>query len=217
MDYPYSVIYYGEDGRRVGTDHWKTLPSPEQLPRLVKDKEGEKSKKVREIRVIENRELFNYTKKKGVVEKAPLPSSKLREFLDGIGPQAEEFFGIDPACILTWEPGGEYYSPAIYSYLKNNERSRDITFVRLDGETPPKVDLIRNRKVLIVSDSLISGDSFQAVKEILESSKELGVKGVKIAVYKDFARKADFAVKVESSDKHLKFLLENLDFPKGNK
>ena len=128
----------------------------------------------------------------------------LENFLNMAIPFTKAFFKDDPGAILTWEPGGFFHGFALYSDVKDGQ---NINFILLEEGKPFDPKIIYGRKVVVVSDSIQSGKSFEEVKRKLLS--EFGVKEVKIVVYEDFSKegKADLALKKKSSGEHLNSLL----------
>lgn len=134
-----------------------------------------------------------------------------KDFLNKAVPFTKTFLGDDLGAILVWEPGGFFHGSALYSEIKRNEQ--DVNFILLEEGNTLDSNLVCGRKVIIVSDSIHTGRSFEEVKRKLLS--EFGVNEVKIVVSKDFSEegKADFSLKKQSLAEHLKSLLALLARP----
>ena len=59
----YTIIYYGEDNRRVATAHWLNPPSSEELESLIESKEKETTKNIKRIKVVKLTTIYDHVKK----------------------------------------------------------------------------------------------------------------------------------------------------------
>jgi len=134
--------------------------------------------------------------------------SPFRQFEEKIIGPVEKFFGNKPGCVIGLSPGGFPNMLCLYFGLPPG---KDINFIFLGEEEIHDRDLIEGRKIVIVDDSTRTGSSIRTIKSRLKGIKNLNLKAIKVAVYDDFAKRADFAVKRQTYDEHLASLKRALE------
>jgi len=133
----------------------------------------------------------------------------IRKFIEGVGKDVEEYFGKDKGCIIGLEDDGIFYGEGLYCWL--SEKNKNITFFAMDDcGKGLEGDKVKERKILIVDNDIVTGKAYREVMEFMRERKDkLGIKDIKFAVLCDRMKMADFSVEdypVPSS-----WSLKNLD------
>lgn len=118
----------------------------------------------------------------------------IKKFIKGVGKKVKKYFGKDKGCVICLGDDGIFYGEGIYKWLKKEGVDLNIAFMEVNGEGL-KEEKIKERKVLVVDNDIISGESCKKVKEFLREKKEkLKIKDIKFAVLCDRTGLADFSV-----------------------
>lgn len=117
-----------------------------------------------------------------------------KKFIQETGEKVAKYFGKDDACIVYLRPDGVFYGVALYEWLRKKKENLSITTMEDDGEGLEE-QKVKNRKVLIVDNDIITGKGYKRSMEALRSRKRrLNIKDIKFAVYSDRIGLADFSV-----------------------
>jgi len=119
----------------------------------------------------------------------------IRKFIKGVGEKIEKYFGKKPGAIIALEDDGIFYGKALFEWLKKRGK-KDLTLIFMDhnGKGMEK-EKLKGRKVLVVDNDIITGQSYRQVMKILKKEKQrLDIKDVKYAVLCDRKGLADFSV-----------------------
>lgn len=97
-------------------------------------------------------------------------------------------------CIVGIEPDGVFYAWALYNEFQNMGYGYNLTYATMgrQGESFEE-DKFRDSNVLLVDNDIISGTTMTQVKAYLtKRARRLGIGEVKVAVYTDRKKMADY-------------------------
>lgn len=118
----------------------------------------------------------------------------IQKFISGIGQDIKKYIGKDKACIIAYGDDGFFYGLGLYQWLKKEGKKVEITFMDDEGNRLEE-EKLKERKILIVDNDIITGKAYKKAMEIIrERKKRLKIKEIKYAVLCDRAGLADFAV-----------------------
>ncbi|OHA65759.1 MAG: hypothetical protein A3D64_01585 [Candidatus Wildermuthbacteria bacterium RIFCSPHIGHO2_02_FULL_49_9] len=120
----------------------------------------------------------------------------IKKFIEATGGKIASYFGKDDACIIYLRPDGAFYGAALYDWLKEKKKKKNITLTTMedDGEGLEE-EKVKKRKVLVVDNDIITGKGYKRSLEALRVRKSrLAIKDIKFAVYSDRIGLADFSV-----------------------
>ena len=118
----------------------------------------------------------------------------VQKFINKLGKDIKKFFGKEKSCIVALGDDGIFYALGLYQWLTLEEQR--ITYANMDENGKGlEEDKIKERKVLIVDNDIVSGKSYKRAMETMREKKErLGIKDIKFAVLCDRTGLADFSV-----------------------
>lgn len=133
----------------------------------------------------------------------------IRKFIEGVGRDIEEYFGKDKGCIIGLEDDGIFYGEGLYLWL--SEKNKNIIFFGMDDcGKGLEEDKVRERKVLIIDNDIVTGKAYRTVMDFMRKKKKsLKIKDIKFAVLCDRMKMADFSV--EDYPAPSSWSLKNLD------
>lgn len=136
-------------------------------------------------------------------------SRPVQKFISGVGADVKKYFGQDKGCVISLGDDGFFYGAGIYQWLL--KQGKDITFANMqDSGNGLEESKVKNRKVLIVDNDIVTGKGYKRAMETMRQKKEvLEIKDIKFAALCDRAGLADFAV--ESYSAYAPWSLEKLD------
>ena len=118
----------------------------------------------------------------------------IRQFVESIGKDVEQYFGKDDACIIYLRPDGVFYGQGLYQWLSRKKKNLILTTMEDDGSDLEEAK-VRNRKVLVVDNDIVTGKGYKrAIGTLRLRKKELQIKGIKFATFSDRVGLADFYV-----------------------
>lgn len=118
----------------------------------------------------------------------------VQKFVAGAGKAIKEFLGKDKGCIVALGDDGFFYGKGLYQWLLNQGCKVVLTFMD-DGGEGLEEEKVRDRKVLIVDNDIVSGRGYKRAMEVLRSRKEeLKLQDIRFAVLCDRTGLADFSV-----------------------
>jgi len=133
----------------------------------------------------------------------------IKQFVESIGKDVEQYFGKDDACIIYLRPDGVFYGQGLYQWLSRKKKNLILTTMEDDGSDLQE-EKVRNRKVLLVDNDIVTGKGYKrAIGTLRLRKKELQIKGIKFATFSDRVGLADFYVGTYSPEAI--WYLEELD------
>ena len=120
----------------------------------------------------------------------------IKKFIEATGEKVATYFGKDNACIVYLQPDGAFYGVALYDWLKDKKKKKNLTLATMedDGEGLNE-EKVKGHKVLLVDNDIITGKGYKRSMEALRLRKRrLDIKDVRFAVYSDRIDLADFSV-----------------------
>ncbi len=134
----------------------------------------------------------------------------IQKFIKAVGQDVERYFGKDPACVIYLQPDGVFYAQGLILWLNQRGKKNVVLCTMADNGEGLEEEKVRDRKVLLVDNDIISGKGYKRSMEALRSRKEkLGIKDIKFAAFLDRPGSADFSVERYSAESIWK--LEDLD------
>jgi len=119
----------------------------------------------------------------------------IKKFIDINGKGIQQYFGKADAAIVSLRPDGLFYGEALCEWLKQKGKKNVVFCSMEDDGSDLDEKLVRQRKVLIVNNDVVTGKSYKRSTEAIRlKKKELGVKDIKFAAYYDRIGYADFSV-----------------------
>src|SRR3989344_2968620 len=94
----------------------------------------------------------------------------VQQFIKAVGKGVAAYFGKDDSCIVYLELDGVFYGIALYEWLKKKKKNITLTTMHDDGAALEE-DKVKNRKVLIVNNDIITGKSYKRSMEALRERK----------------------------------------------
>lgn len=118
----------------------------------------------------------------------------IQKFIDGVGEKVKKYFEKDRACIIGLEDDGVFYGKGLYHWLSFKNKNINFTTMDDDGHGLEE-DKVRERKVLLVDNDIITGKAYRkAINFLLMKKEKLKIKDIKFAVLCDRMKMADFSV-----------------------
>ena len=118
----------------------------------------------------------------------------IQTFLNTTGEGIKKYFGSDDGCIVYLRPDGTFYGTALHQWLNQRRENLLLTSMEDDGQDLDE-SKVKNRKVLIVDNDIITGKGYKRAMEAMRlRKKRLNIKGVKFAAFSDRIGLADFYV-----------------------
>lgn len=118
----------------------------------------------------------------------------IKNFIQTVGKDIENYFGDDQAAIVYLLPDGLWYAEGLSQWFKKKKKNVTLSSMEDDGQGLQE-EKVKGRKVLIVNNDVISGKAYKRSAEALRARKvELKIKDVKYATYIDRMGLADFSV-----------------------
>ncbi len=133
----------------------------------------------------------------------------IQKFINGVGKDVKRFFGKEKGCIVGLGDDGYFYGLGLYQWI--SQKNKKITFVTMDDQGKGlDEEKLKERKILLVDNDIITGKSYKRTMETMRAKKErLKLKDVKFAVLCDRTGLADFYV--EGYSAYAPWSLERLD------
>lgn len=123
-----------------------------------------------------------------------LTFSPIQQFIKVLGKDIENYFGKDPACIISLRPDGVFYGTGLYEWLQRKKKDVVLTTMEDDGQDLDE-EKVKGRKVLIVDNDIVTGKGYKRSMEALRLRKaKLQIKDIRFATFYDRIGLADFAV-----------------------
>ncbi len=123
----------------------------------------------------------------------PILGEKLiQKFIDGVGQDIKRYFDKDKGCIIGLKDEGVFYGEALYQWMGN----KNLNFTTMDDDgNDLEEEKLKERKVLIVDNDIITSKGYRKAMETIRVRKEkLRLKDIKYAVLRDRMDLADFSV-----------------------
>ena len=122
------------------------------------------------------------------------------KFIKVLGKEIETYLGEEDACIVCVLPDGVFYGHALYAWLKERKENVVLTSMEDEGIGLDETK-IKGRKLLLVSNDIVTGKSYKRSMETLRTKKvELDIKDIKFASSSDRVGVADFFVTKHSAE-----------------
>ena len=133
----------------------------------------------------------------------------IQKFIDGIGKDVNKYFKNEKGCIVGLGDDGFIYGLGLYQWL--SKKNKKINFTTMDDSGRGlDEEKVKERKVLIVDNDIISGKGYKRTMEAMRAKKgKLKLKDIKFAVLCDRTGLADFSV--EGYSAYALWSLERLD------
>ncbi|MFH1180877.1 MAG: Lrp/AsnC family transcriptional regulator [bacterium] len=133
----------------------------------------------------------------------------IQKFIKGVGRDVKKYFKKDKGCVVGLGDDGFFYGLGLYQWL--SQEKGDINFIGMDDDGKElDEEKMRERKILLVDNDVVTGKGYKRTMEIMRGKKEkLKLKDVKYAVLCDRTGLADFSV--EGYSAHAPWSLEKLD------
>lgn len=133
----------------------------------------------------------------------------IQKLIQGIGKDIKKYFGKDKGCIIGLEDDGVFYGEGLCQWLLGEKANVVFTIMDDDGRGLEE-DKVKERKVLLVDNDIITGKGFKRAMESMRLRKErLKIKDIKYAVLCDRSGLADFSV--EGYSAYAPWSLERID------
>jgi len=118
----------------------------------------------------------------------------IQAFLKTTGEGIKKYFGSDDGCIVYLRPDGTFYGTALHQWLSKKRKNLLLTSMEDDGQDLDE-SKVKNRKVLIVDNDIVTGKGYKRAMEAMRlKKKRLNIKDVKFAAFSDRIGLADFYV-----------------------
>lgn len=117
------------------------------------------------------------------------------DFVESVESDVFAYFNGDPSTIIAVETGGFFYAIRLYSRIR--EELRDVQFASYHREKNNLIpEQVRDRKLLVVDDSISTGHSYYKIRKRIEDKKEdIGYADLKFCVAIDMKGLADISPK----------------------
>ena len=133
----------------------------------------------------------------------------IQKFINGVGRDIKKFFGKDKGCIVGLGDDGVLYGEGLWEWLRKKNKKINFTIMEEDGDHLEE-GKVKERKVLMVDNDIITGKSYKRAMETMRLKKErLKIRDIKFAVLCDRVGLADFAV--EGYSAYAPWSLKQLD------
>lgn len=133
----------------------------------------------------------------------------IQKLINGVGKDVKKYFGKNKSCIIGLEDDGVFYGKGLYEWLGQGKANLNFTTMDDDGRGLEE-EKVKDRKVLLVDNDVVSGKGYKRAMETMRLKKEkLKIKDIKYAVLCDRAGLADFSV--ESYSAYAPWSLERSD------
>ena len=124
----------------------------------------------------------------------------IQAFLKTTGEGIKKYFGSDDGCIVYLRPDGTFYGTALHQWLSKKRKNLLLTSMEDDGQDLDE-SKVKNRKVLIVDNDIVTGKGYKRAMEAMRlKKKRLNIKDVKFAAFSDRVGLADFSVDKYSAE-----------------
>ncbi|MFH1714204.1 MAG: Lrp/AsnC family transcriptional regulator [Candidatus Nealsonbacteria bacterium] len=123
----------------------------------------------------------------------PVVGEKLIEkFIDSVGSDIKKYFSKGKGCVVGLKDEGVFYGEAIYQWLKD----KNVSFTTMDDDGRGlEEEKLKESRVLIVDNDIISGKGYKKAIETIRKRKEkFKIKDIKYAALRDRVDLADFSV-----------------------
>jgi len=111
----------------------------------------------------------------------------IEKFVKAIEKEVKKWIGDDSICIVAVEPDGVFYAEGLYKYLRKTYEKGRVSYLSIDKDGNGLwQESIKGRKVLLVDNDIITGDTYGRVMNIFRSVKtSLQIRDIKFASLED--------------------------------